>query len=237
MHESNIFPGLVTRILGKGCDKLLLNYEETKSYLKSTKNTVVVGNPIRRSFSLMSKEEARRRLGIRQDEIFIVSFGGSLGAEVMNEAIIDFINNYTISKKRIKHVHVAGRTHYDVLKKKHPDLFKKHTTVEIVPYIEDMPLYLSAADIAITRSGAMTISELCHSATPSILIPSPNVTSNHQYKNAKHLEKAGAAIVIEENDLNGKILYDTVSKLIDDTELMRKMSQRARSSYQKNTNL
>lgn len=235
MHESNIFPGLVTRLLGKRCDRLLLNFEASKQYLNTQKNTVVVGNPLRHSFSSLTKSQARERLGIEKDKIFIVSFGGSLGAEVLNDVIISCMKELSNKNGNIKHIHSAGRAHFENIKSKYPDLCKENTGVRIVPYIDDMPIYLTAADLAITRSGAMTISELCRSSTASILIPSPNVTANHQYKNAKHMEILGAAKIIEEKELTADQLINEINALISSPDLIRKMSKKASAAYTKNT--
>ena len=235
MHESNIYPGLVTRLVANKCDRLLLNFEDTKSYLRHTKNTVVVGNPMRHSFATLTKSTARGILGIRKDEILIVSFGGSLGADTINEAMLKCISKLCSQNKVIRCIHSTGRAHYEKIKSEYPSLFNENKAVSIVPYIENMPLYLTAADLAVTRSGAMTISELCRSATPSILIPSPNVTANHQYKNAKHMESLAAASVIEEQNLNENSLYDEISRLISTPELIKKMTRAAASSYRRDT--
>ena len=235
MHESNVYPGLVTRLLGKRCDKLLLNLEGTRDYLKRTGNTEVVGNPIRSSFSSMHKSEARQRLGIKNDELLIISFGGSLGADKLNEAIIGYIKKYSLKNDNIRHIHATGRARYNKIKETHPELFSKGATIQILPYIDNMPLLLTAADLAITRSGAITISELCRSGTPSILIPSPNVTANHQYVNASYMRDIGAAQIIEEKDLNCDALKVTVSTLTKNDDLMKRMSRCARRAYRRNT--
>lgn len=235
IHESNIYAGLVTKMLGRKCDKLLLNFEGTKKYLKNTNNVEVVGNPIRNRFGTMTKKEARRRLGISDKEILIVSFGGSLGAKLINDYILEFISKYVLSDKRIRHIHSTGRSYYSKIKEDHPKLFNRASNASIVPYIEDMPLFLTAADLAITRSGAMTVSELCRSATPSILIPSPNVTANHQYKNAQYMQSIGAAVLIEEKELTAERLGMEIFALINNEDAIGKMSQNAYASSPKNT--
>ena len=235
MHESNVYPGLVTRVLGKRCDKLLLNLEGTREHLKRTSNTEVVGNPIRSGFASMHKSEARRRLGVGDDEMLIVSFGGSLGADKLNEAIIGLIKEYTAKNKNIRHIHSTGKAHYGKIKEKYPELFSLGARIQILPYIDNMPLLLTAADLAITRSGAMTISELCRSGTPSILIPSPNVTANHQYVNASYMMDIGAAQLIEEKDLDCNTLLVAVKTLSQKEDLMKRMAKCARRAYPQNT--
>lgn len=236
IHESNVAPGLVTRLLGPRCDKLLLNLAGTKDHLRKTSNTAVVGNPTRKEFGNLTKEEARRRLGIPKNISLIVSFGGSLGAEVLNCAIFEFLENYVRDNDKVWHIHATGRNHFDKGQKNHPALFEDTGNIRIIPYIEDMPTVLKAADIAITRSGAMTVSELSVSGTPSILIPSPNVAANHQYYNAKYMQSKGGAVLIEERDLSADKLRSEVVRLISSKQLIRKMSLNAKETAKTNTN-
>lgn len=234
IHESNAYPGLVTRLLGKRCDKLLLNMESAKEHLRSTKNVAVVGNPVRSDFGVISKAEAKKRIGIKGEERLVVSFGGSLGAERLNKAVAALIKRIAHQARDVQFVHATGRSGYTAFKERFSEIFAL-PNVKVVPYIENMPILLTAADLAITRSGAMTVSELARSATPSILIPSPNVTANHQYANALYMHKAGAAMIIEEADLSDKLLYDSVSRLLRDGIKLSKMSRAANASQQKST--
>ena len=235
LHESNVAPGLVTRLLGRKCEKVMLNLEGTRKYLKNIENTVVVGNPTRQDFGSMSKPVARRRLGIHDDETLIVSFGGSLGASLMNRVIGELITQYTTQSSKIKHIHATGRANYEEMKKQFPSLFSGDKRIKIVPYIEDMPTHLIAADLAITRSGAITVSELCRSGTPSILIPSPNVTANHQYANADYMRSLGAAHLIEEKELSAKRLSEEINAILTSEQTMKKMARRARSACTRDT--
>ena len=237
IHESNVAPGLVTRVLGPKCDLVLLNLEGTKKHLKNQKNTLVVGNPTRQSFDTLSKSEARRKLGIPEDKKLIVSFGGSLGADLINHTVASLISRYTLNNENIYHIHATGRTNYKKISKDFPELFKNHSNVRILPYIDDMPTVLTAADLAITRSGSITISELSKSATASILIPSPNVTANHQYFNAEYMKNAGASLLIEEKDISTELLKDKVFSLILSPEKIKAMAENARKASPKNTEL
>ncbi len=235
IHESNVCPGLVTKLLSGRCDKVLLNLEGSKEYLKKSENAIVVGNPTRATFNTLTKSEARRILGINDHQTLIVSFGGSLGADMINNAICKFISSYTINKKSIVHIHSTGKTHYNKVKSDFLQLFEKKENIRILPFIENMPTALTAADIAITRSGAITISELCRSRTPSILIPSPNVTGNHQDANARYMQKIGASIVIEEKDLNEDSLKHEIFELLQKPNKLKFMANCAYQAYQKNT--
>jgi UDP-N-acetylglucosamine--N-acetylmuramyl-(pentapeptide) pyrophosphoryl-undecaprenol N-acetylglucosamine transferase len=224
IHESNVAPGLVTRILGPKCDKLPLNLDGTRKHFKKTENTVVVGNPTRKGFSDITKSDAKQKLNIPKTKKLIVSFGGSLGSEVLNGAILEFMKNTVLKRSDIYHIHATGRQYYNHIRSEHHELFKNQRCVRVLPYIEDMPTVLKAADVAITRSGAITISELARCATPSILIPSPNVTANHQFINAEYMRQNGAALLIEEKDLTCKRLQSDVMSILGSDEVLRKMS-------------
>lgn len=235
MHESNVSLGLVTRLLGPRCDLLLLNHDETKNHLKSCDNALTVGNPTRSRFSDMTKAEARRRLGIANGQILVVSFGGSLGSRRFNEIIPKIMRDEPKQCASIRHIHATGRVNYEEIKAKYPELTAKSALCRIVPYIEDMPTVLTAADIAITRSGAITVSEICESATPAILIPSPNVTANHQYLNAKYMKDKGAAQLIEEKELTQNRLSEALMTLVKNQKAREEMAARAASLYKKDT--
>ena len=214
LHESNVYPGLTTRLLAKKCNKVLLNREETKKYLKSGVNTITVGNPTRQRFEQISRRDARRRLGVGENEILIISFGGSIGAEVMNKIIIEAIKEYTTKEEGIKHIHATGRRYFEQVKNQLGNM--PLGKCNIVPYIDDMPTALVAADIVISRCGAMTLSEIAEAGVASILIPSPNVTNNHQYLNAQYLERHCAATLIEEKNLSKERLVEAIKFLKND---------------------
>ncbi len=223
IHESNVYPGLVTRLSSNHCDAVLLNHGETKRYLKKSANCFVVGNPLRKSFSEMTKDKARRAIGINENEVLIVSFGGSGGAKILNDFSIKLMNNYSRKSPNIRHIHAAGKKYYDALSK--AEKTNKKGGSKILPYIDNMPTVLTAADIVICRAGAITLSEIAAAKSPAILIPSPNVTDKHQCKNAHHLASCGAAIMIEEKDLTQEILFEKVKMLAENESERKKLSK------------
>ncbi|MBQ8302983.1 MAG: undecaprenyldiphospho-muramoylpentapeptide beta-N-acetylglucosaminyltransferase [Clostridia bacterium] len=223
IHESNVIPGLTTRLIAGKCNKVFLNHKETADHLGSKVKTVVVGNPLRSEFYKITKDEARRKLGIPSDEILIVSFGGSIGAEKINNVMLEVIEKYSSQKSKIKHLHSTGERYFwsmNIDQKKY-----ESKGCKILPFINDMPTALRAADIAVCRSGAMTLSELAASEVAAILIPSPNVTDNHQYKNAKHLLEAGAAVLIEEKNLSAEVLITELDSLKNDKNGRKKRAK------------
>ena len=211
VHESNAIPGLTTRIVSRYVDAVLLNYAEAAKCLHRHDNVCVVGNPLRKEFTKIDKRLARRRMGICDNDIMILSFGGSLGAKKLNESMIELMRCYSSKKSNIKHLHATGAANYKEIIKKNDSFFDNKNGCKIVPYIEDMASAMSAADIIISRCGAMALSEICAVGVAAILIPSPNVADNHQLKNARQLELLGAATVIEEDSLSMRALIDRKS--------------------------
>ncbi len=225
LHESNIYPGLVTRLLGRKCDMLLLNSEKSLSFLKGVKRFKAVGNPLRGEFSKTGYEGARHSLGIGRSDFFIVSFGGSLGSEKINNAIIELMKSYTSKSVIIKHLHSSGTRYYEKIISENEKLTLGLGNCTVKPYIDNMPTVLTAADLVISRSGAMTLSEIARVGVPAILIPSPNVADNHQYKNAKILSDAGAAIVLNESEIETEALKNCVFDLITDKKRRMKLKE------------
>ncbi len=235
IHESNAYPGLVTRLLGKKCTQVLLNYPEAKRHLKSKRNVRVVGNPIKQTTNGMTREMARKRLGIGRDDFFIISFGGSLGAKRINSVMRELMTDYSLNAPGVVHWHATGRSEFESISAALPSELRGRSKCKMLCYIEDMPVFLRAADLAITRSGAMTVSELAEAGLPSILIPSPNVVADHQYSNARAAAKAGGAVLIEENKLSADLLARHIERIRRDKELQRRMSSGMRTLYNADT--
>lgn len=229
-HEQNAFPGITTKALCKYVDKVLLAVPEAKKHLKDGPEYTVVGNPIREDIIFADREKARQKFGVGE-RVCLVSFGGSLGARVLNEAVVDVIE-WHHKKDQVHHIHATGK--HDVtyvkqlLEQKHLDV-QQNPHIDVREYIDDMADCLAAADIVISRAGAITLSELQATGNASILIPSPNVSENHQYHNAMVLASHGAAVVIEEKNLTGKLLCETLDRLISDREHLKQIGKNAQA--------
>ncbi len=228
LHESNATPGLTTRLLAKKCTRLILGSEDEYGLYK-LKNARIYGNPTRRAFGAQTKYQARKKLGLSMDKFFILSVGGSLGAETLNEYAITLMREYSSRTKNVVHIHATGMKHYEATLKAEPILCEGTPGCKILPYINDMPTYLCACDVIITRCGAMTLSEIAACSAIPILIPSPNVTANHQYKNAKRFEEAGAGILIEEKDLSNAALVSAVKRISSSPKLRDEIKRALRS--------
>ena len=211
IHESNAFPGLVTRLVSKKCDKVFLNVKEAGEHLKRQDNIKLVGNPVEARFFKTERTAARAALKLRRNDFLIVSYGGSGGAEKMNEVILEFIKEYSSKNPKIKHIHATGKRYFGKIKEAMPEYLDGTVGVIIKPYIDDLHAVLAASDLVIARCGAMTLTELAASGAAAILIPSPNVTNNHQYVNAKTLADKNAARLLCEKDLS----VETLTRMAD----------------------
>lgn len=229
IHEQNAFPGLTTKFLSKRADALFISFDSSRKYFKGARNIVLTGNPLDSAFMFTDKAEARAKLGIPDDAFYLLSFAGSLGAKAVNETMLDFIAKNAKSHD-FYHTHATGSFGYrwmpDELNARGFDINKK-SHIDVLEYIYDMPVRLCACDAVVCRAGAITLGELTAQGKPSILIPSPNVTNNHQYHNAMSLVNENAALIIEEKDLTPDALYNKVMSLKNDPELCKSLSENA----------
>lgn len=244
LHESNATAGLAVKMLSGTVDRVYLNFEQTRSELKKPEKAVTVGNPVRGELVSLDRESARQRLGLSvpknadslrgytEDARFIgadfrhviLSFGGSLGAERVNTEMLRLMDSYARAHKDTLHVHACGKSGYEQCVKTAESLgLHKLRNVMIKEFLYDMPLWMTAADLVICRAGATTVSELAAVGRASVLIPSPNVTGDHQYKNATVLGEAGAAFVVRENDTELARLEQLVSTVLSDRRLRENM--------------
>jgi len=212
VHEQNAFPGITNRILSKYVDKVFVSYSGIESKFKC-KNIVFTGNPIRNNF----KKNIENLEISEKDSTTILSFGGSGGAEFLNNLMYEVIKKLH-NKKDIQLIHVTGKKYYNkFLKKIEYNKLKLNDNIQIIDYLNEMPKYMMEADLVISRAGAISISELKYTKTPSILIPSPNVTDNHQEFNARMMEKEGFAKMILEKDIESA----KVIKLLESKEFIK----------------
>jgi len=213
IHEQNAFPGITTKALAQNVDRVMLAVPGTEKFLKCKSTPIITGNPVRKELLETGREEARAKLGLDKRPL-ILSFGGSLGAGPINRAVTGFIISHNGSGKYY-HIHATGKLGYNEtiaeLNKKCQSLSDEITVRD---YIDDMNVCMAAADLVICRAGAITLSELCACAKPSILIPSPYVAENHQYHNAMALKRNDAAEIIEEKDLTVEKLTETVENIL-----------------------
>ena len=230
VHESNALPGVTVKMLAPYAKAVMVSTEEAKRRLPETANVVVTGNPLRQGMTTIDRETARRELGVDERPL-VLCFGGSLGARPLNEAIVGVLKQQ--GAERVQFIIGTGRgknhEHVQALLKEHgiePDGVR----VRVRDYIDDMPRCMAAADLVISRCGAMTLSELPALGKPSILVPSPYVAENHQYYNAMALADRGAAVCLEEKDLTPERLWKEIESITLDPEALGKMGAAAKAA-------
>lgn len=228
LQESNAFPGKVNRILSKDANGIFISFEDAKKRFKRQDNLIFTGNPIRPEFSTIKKDESRKELGIASDEKFILSFGGSGGQESINDALIEIFRDYK-DQYKWNHIHITGKDYYkEFIDKLSEERVELGSNIKILDYSHNIPKLLSAADIAILSSSAISLAEVSAVGVASILIPKEYTADNHQEYNAKAFENAGASKMILEKDLDGKILFETINSIISDESLMQNMNKCAK---------
>lgn len=225
VHEANAYPGVTIKMLAPLVDVTMVGREDALKNLKPKNPAIVTGNPIRQSLTAVTKYEARERLGIPDDAKVLLSFGGSLGARAINDAVLEVIK-YNLNAKEFIHFHGTGKSAYTEFLQRAEDFgyTEDNKNVKILEYIDNMDVMMAAADVVISRAGAMSVNELQVCKKPSILIPSPYVAENHQFHNAMSLKKINAAELIDEKDLNGETLLSTVKALICDRDRLEAMT-------------
>lgn len=229
VHESNAVPGLTTRMVAKHVTKIMVSLADSRDQYPDPEKVVVTGTPVGGAFLYGDRQKARAELGIGEEPL-IISAWGSLGAREMNKKIARFMTREA-QDSLYRHVHATGSFGWRWMPAYVRDQglnLEQYPWLDMREYIYNMPQLMAAADLILCRAGAATISEVCASGTPCIMIPSPNVTDNHQEKNARVLEKYGAAVVVREAECDGDSLYETAKALLSDPARLKEMRMAAR---------
>ena len=224
IHESNALPGLTTRLLADKVDRVMVGFEDSREHYARPEKVTYTGTPVRGGFAGCTQAQAKAELGLPADRALVVSVWGSLGAGYMNGVMAELIP--LMREDRSFHlIHAAGSKYYDefcgVMQRNAPD--HESFGAEVRRYIYDMPRVMAAADLLLCRAGASSLAELSYLGKPAIIVPSPNVTNNHQEKNARVLELAGAAKVLLEGEFDAPGLYETIKDLLSDGEKLASM--------------
>ena len=223
IHEQNVYPGLTVKGAENYVTYLALSFEETINHMKHKEKCVVTGNPIRGEILSADKDAAREKLGIKKP--FVLIFGGSLGADRINDTVIDMLDRIT-KDNEIELLFGTGERNYEKIMNAIAERgINVGANIKIVSYIDNMAECMSAADVVVSRAGAITVSEIAALGKPSILIPSPNVVRNHQEQNAREFERAGAAALILESELDADILYEKIMSMVKDENILGAMSE------------
>ncbi len=229
VHESNAIPGLAVRLLKNRMDRIYVNFSESGELLGKSNKILRTGNPQRAGIDPKNREMQRAELGITGKYRYVIlSFGGSLGAETVNREMLRLMKSFTSHHPEILHVHATGKLGFEAfMSHVQSSELKDLKNILVSEYIYNLPEWINCADAVICRAGAMTLSELAAAGRASILIPSPNVVDNHQFKNAKAFENAGAAFTVieEENDL--KRIPELVKTILFDRKIRASMEENA----------
>ena len=217
VHESNMVPGLTTKMLEGYAGCIMVGFEECRRHYKHPEKIVVTGTPVRGDFFRQTREQARQKLGLTDDRPLAVSFWGSLGARFMNEHMLDFFRLEARDGMPFHHIHAAGKGSWDTMRQTlEMEQLTKTPGLDVREYIYDMADVMRAADLVICRAGASTVSELTALGVPAIMVPSPYVTNNHQEKNARALETHGGVEVLLEQNSSGQALFQTAAGILHD---------------------
>ena len=229
LHEQNAYPGVANRVLEKFVDRVFLGFPDAAQFFKEPKKHINAGNPVRERFYNVDKKAARERLGIPQDDFVIFSFGGSQGAEKINEVGFDLMEAVN-GHEGVTYVFGTGSQYYDeILDKAKAKNIEMQPNIMVKSYINDIQYYLGAADLIISRAGALSVAESTVCGRALLLIPSPNVTGNHQYYNAKSVADHGGAILMEEKDLTSEKLIAEVMRLWNQPQLLEEMGRASKA--------
>lgn len=232
LHESNSFPGKAVKMLSKKTDVIMVSFEETKNRLPKAKKVVLTGTPtkiLERKLNLAEKIKLKEKYKLNPAKPTVLACGGSQGAKSINDAILQIEEEKL--NKNYQILLSAGGKQYDIIKE---ELATKGKDVEnlngikIVPYIYDMQEVMDSLDVIIARAGAMTITEIANIGKPSVLVPLPNVSHNHQQYNAEVLVNAGAAKIIKNDELNATNLNNEIQEILkkDNLETMGKNARK-----------
>jgi len=228
IHEQNAFPGRANKMLGKRVDRIAVSFDECRSYFPEEK-VFLSGNPVRESFKQLKTEACREKLNLKDDQKMIVAMGGSQGAESINRAVLDLIKANR-DRENLVFYHMTGKSQFDWISQQVEQMHlskAEKERVHILAYSNEMDTLLKASDLAIARSGAMSVAEFAITGTPTILIPFPKAAENHQEFNARVLTEKGAGILILDADLTGNALIKTVEELTNHKERLEKMRKKA----------
>jgi UDP-N-acetylglucosamine--N-acetylmuramyl-(pentapeptide) pyrophosphoryl-undecaprenol N-acetylglucosamine transferase len=214
--EPNAYPGLANKAVGPFVQRVFLAFESAARFFDRRKGRVV-GTPVRKEFLTQCRPAGRER---QRGGHHVLVFGGSQGAKALNSAAIEGFPDLLKQRPHMTVTHQTGEADHDRVSQAYR---RAGVTATVVPFVYDMPAAINAADVVVARAGAMTVAELTTCGRPAILIPLPTAIYDHQMKNAKVMEAAGAAVVLPQADLTGATLARSVAQILDDPQRMKAM--------------
>ncbi|WP_027107660.1 undecaprenyldiphospho-muramoylpentapeptide beta-N-acetylglucosaminyltransferase [Lacticigenium naphthae] len=229
IHEQNSLAGITNKFLARYVDAIAICFEEAKEQFGKYANKVVyTGNPRAQEVANVQKSSVLKEFSLNPEEETVLIFGGSRGAQRINEAFILAFD--ALMQKEYQVLFVSGELHYEFVMNEIKEKLRKNSkgNIKVVPYIKNMPSVFASVSVVISRSGATSLAELTALGVPTILIPSPNVTGDHQTYNAKSLVNKGAALLLEEKDLTAEALVEEIDILLENHKLREEMALQAK---------
>ena len=228
LHEQNSVPGLANKALAPYAEAVCISVPAARAAFeregRAARRVALTGNPVRRSVMRASREEGRASLGVREDETMLLVFGGSLGAAHVNEGVCR-LKAELLGRDGLVVVHSTGADGFDDTVTRLALSPDEQLRWRVMPYISSMGQALAAADLVVSRAGASSIAEIAAVGVPSVLVPYPHATADHQTTNARFLVDAGAAELVADDAIDTPLFAETVLGLLDDPE--RRSSMRA----------
>jgi UDP-N-acetylglucosamine--N-acetylmuramyl-(pentapeptide) pyrophosphoryl-undecaprenol N-acetylglucosamine transferase len=239
IHEQNAFPGMTSKILSRVVDRVLISFDSSRKFFTKVpqEKMILTGNPIRDNMSRLTREEAKEAIGVNPDMPLLVCFAGSLGAEAINRVMEEMLQTHK-DDHRMTVIWATGERYFDEISGRLQPVLSQpqYQHIHVQRYIYNMDQVMAAADLLVCRSGAITLSELACLGKAAVLIPSPNVTGNHQYYNAKAFADIGGAVLVEEKDLTAEGVYAHLDRLLVHPEELHRMEEQVRTvAYPKAT--
>jgi UDP-N-acetylglucosamine--N-acetylmuramyl-(pentapeptide) pyrophosphoryl-undecaprenol N-acetylglucosamine transferase len=223
IQEQNSYPGISTRFLAHFADKVCLAYTDSTKYFRPLRKICVIGNPIREDIVSGEREKALKLFGLDENKKTIFIFGGSQGAHGINQVMLRCLD---LLRPDWQILWQTGERDFGEISRK---VKEKKVKTTVLPFIEDMGSAYAVSDIVVSRAGALTLAEITACGKPSILIPFPFSTADHQRYNAEALQKQGAAKVILEKDLTAELLTHEINHLLSDENKLKNMSEKSKN--------
>jgi len=222
IHEQNAYPGKTNLMLGKRVDRIAISFTEAEKYFPKER-TFLAGNPVRSEYHQIDRNELRKNLNLSDSQKMVLIMGGSQGAGSINQSALSLIASFKDRDDRVIY-HLTGKDQYESIKREVENLgLSPSGHVFVEAYSNEVHRLLGAADLVISRSGAMSVAEIQAVGVPSILVPYPMAAGNHQEFNARVITDPGGGVLIKDQNLTGALLIQTVESLLDDDEKCQKM--------------
>ena len=227
IQEQNAMPGVTNKILSRFVKKVFLGYDEARKYFSGSAEYVYTGNPIRTEILNNKREDAYKELGLDPEKKTVLVFGGSRGAKSINKAMLEAELELS-GRNDVQVLHATGDVNYEAYMEEITKRGGVKENIIIKPYLHNMPVALAAADLAVCRAGAIGLAEITAKGIPSVLIPYPFATANHQEFNARAVEAAGAAKVILDKEMTGEKILEAIENLLVHDEELTAMAEAAK---------